>query len=83
MSLTNKDLQEIRKVVEKTLDPIQGELKALGNDIKKIYEMITDLQKTPDKGSSFQKLNLEKKILKLHAELVEAAKQAGITLPTN
>lgn len=83
MSLTYKDLQEIRKVVEETLDPIQGELKALGNDIKEIYAMINDLQKTPDSGNSFQKLNLEKKILKLHSELVDAAKQAGITLPTN
>lgn len=44
--------------------------------------MITELQKSP-KNTSFQKLNLENKILKLHADLVEAAKQAGVNLPSH
>jgi len=34
MSLTYDDLQAIRKVVEETVHPINGELEALGNDIK-------------------------------------------------
>jgi hypothetical protein len=83
MSLTYEDLQEIRKIVEEIVDPIKGELEALGSDIKEIYNMIANLQKSPNDGSSFQKLNLEKKILKLHFELVEAAKQAGVTLPSH
>jgi cell shape-determining protein MreC len=83
MSLTYDDLQAIRKIIEETVDPIKGELKALGNDIKEIYDMIANLQKTPSSESSFRKLNLEKKILKLHSELVEAAKQAGVTLPSH
>ena len=37
MSLSYDDLQAIRKVVEETIDPIKGELEALGNDIKEIY----------------------------------------------
>jgi hypothetical protein len=52
MSLTYDDLQEIRKVVEETVNPIKGELRALGNDIKEIYDMIASLQKSPNSGSS-------------------------------
>ncbi|HEV2402574.1 MAG TPA: hypothetical protein VGS08_00035 [Candidatus Saccharimonadales bacterium] len=81
MSLTYDDLQAIRKVVEETVEPIKGELEALGNDIKEIYKMIADLQRSPSTERSFQKLSLEKKILKFHSELVEIANQAGITLP--
>ena len=82
MSLTYTDLQEIRKIVEETVHPIKGELEALRSDIKEIYGMLADLQKSPN-GESFQKLNLEKKILKLHSEIVEAAKQAGVILPSH
>ena len=82
MSLSYADLQEIRKIVEETVHPIKGELEALGSDIKEIYGMLADLQKSPN-GENFRKLNLEKKILKLHAELVEAAKQAGVILPSH
>lgn len=82
MSLSYKDLQEIRKIVEETVQPIAGELEALGSDIKEIYSMISELQKTPI-NTSMQKLSLENKILKLHADLVEAARQAGVKLPSN
>lgn len=40
MSLTYKDLQEIRKIVEEMVQPITGELEALKNDIKEIHGMI-------------------------------------------
>ncbi|MEK7152876.1 MAG: hypothetical protein AAB834_02940 [Patescibacteria group bacterium] len=83
MSLSYDDLQEIRKIVEETVNPIKGDLEALGNDIKEIYDMIANLQKSADNGKPFEKLNLEKKILKLHSELVEAATQAGVTLPSH
>ena len=82
MSLSYDDLQAIRKIVEETLDPIKGELEALGNDVKEIYDMIASIQKSPD-TTNLQKLNIEEKILKLHSELVEAANQAGITLPSH
>lgn len=83
MSLSYDDLQAIRKIVEETVNPIRGDLEALSNDIKAIYEMIAELQKKSEDSESFQKLNIEKKILKLHAELVEAARQAGIALPSH
>ena len=46
MSLTYKDLNAIRTVVEETVDPVKGELKALSSDIKEIYTMLADLQKS-------------------------------------
>jgi len=83
MSLSYEDLQSIRKVVEETIHPVRGDIEALGNDVKEIYEMLAELQKKPEGSESFNKLNIEKKLLKLHAELIEAAKQAGITLPSH
>jgi len=61
MSLSYDDLQGIRKIVEETVNPIKGGLEALGNDIKEIYDMITNLQKIPSSEKSFERLTLEKK----------------------
>ncbi|MBL8121802.1 hypothetical protein JNM87_03565 [Candidatus Saccharibacteria bacterium] len=82
MSLSYDDLQAIRKIVEETVEPLRGDLEALSNDIKDIYSMISELQKSPGSGASTRKLNIEQQILRLHAELVEAAKQAGVVLPS-
>jgi septal ring factor EnvC (AmiA/AmiB activator) len=82
MSLSYDDLQAIRKIVEETVSPIQGNLEALSNDIKEIYEMISELQKE-SKNTDSQNSSIEEKLLRLHAELVEAAKQAGVTLPAH
>jgi hypothetical protein len=91
MSLTTDDLNDIKNIIESALTtqsnevikPIQGELEALGNDIKEIYEMIADIQKNSKGKQSFQKLSLEEKLLNLHTDIVEAAKQAGVTLPSH
>lgn len=84
MSLTSEDLLQIRTVVsevlQERLQPLEGRLEALENDIKAIYHMVSDLQRA-DKHSSFRKLSLERKLLKLNEELLLAAKQAGIRLP--
>jgi Skp family chaperone for outer membrane proteins len=93
MSLTNDDLQAIREIikdevstivhstVKEELHPISGELEALRNDIKEIYDMLSDLRNKSLPDRQFQKLSLEEKLLKLNSELLVAAKQAGITLP--
>lgn len=89
MSLTSNDLLEIRSIIESALakqtneaiTPIQGELEALRNDIKEIYEMIAELQSGMVSNKQFQKLSLEEKLLKLNSDLLTAAKQAGVTLP--
>lgn len=80
MSLTQDDLQQIEAIFDKKLKPVLGELEALRNDIKEIYDMIADLQSaTTDK--EFKKKSLEEKLLTLNTELLAAAKQAGINLP--
>jgi hypothetical protein len=83
MSLSYEDLQAIRKVVEEAIHPVRGDIEALSNDVKDIYEMLAELQKKPEGSKSFEKMNIEKKLLKLHAELLEAARQAGVTLPSH
>ena len=91
MSLTNEDLAQIRNIIESALDvqtkefinPIHDELEALRNDIKEIYDMIADLQKSSQSEKLFKKLSLEEKILKMHSELIEAAAQAGVKLPSH
>jgi hypothetical protein len=45
--------------------------------------MIAELQKSNSSRKSFQKLTVEQKILELHAELIEAARQAGVSLPNH
>lgn len=85
MSLTASDLDEIRNIVRSSMSvelrPIKDELEMIRNDIKEIYFMIADLQHSAISDKDFKKLSLEKKLLTLNAELISAAKQAGITLP--
>ncbi len=83
MSLSTEDLQSIRQIIEETVSPIKGELEALRNDIKEIYEMIAVVQKNSTSKQSFQKLSVEEKLLNLHSDLIEAARQAGVTLPSH
>lgn len=83
MSLTKSDLQEIRSVVQDVVAPLQSEIHALRNDIKEIYDLISELQSTSVTDKEFKKRSLEEKLLTLNAELLAAAKQAGITLPRN
>jgi len=40
-------------------------------------------RKKPEGSESFKKASIEKKLLKLHTELIEAARQAGVTLPSH
>lgn len=81
MSLTQSDLQQIRSLFEEYIKPIDGRLQALENDVKEIYQMITEIQQTTVTDVKFKKLSLEKKLLTLNTELLATAKQAGITLP--
>lgn len=43
MSLSYEDLQSMRKVVEEAIQPVQGYIEALTNDVKEIYEMLAEL----------------------------------------
>jgi hypothetical protein len=55
MSLSYDDLQAIRTIVEETVNPLRGDIEALSNDVKDIYEMISDLQKAIGVNGSFEK----------------------------
>jgi len=81
MSLTREDLQEIRSIIQEEVRPLAGELEALRNDIKDIYDMIADLRRNTAFDKDFEKLTLEQKLLRVNSELIAAAKQAGISLP--
>jgi hypothetical protein len=81
MSLTAEDLTHIRAIVREENSSLRDELKALRNDIKEIYDMIAELRGRTLTDKAFEKLSLEQKLLTLNAELLAAAKQAGLTLP--
>ena len=87
MSLTQEDLQQIGALLDQRLDtklePVFNELKALREDVKEIYSMISKLQSGTITDADFGKKSLEEKLLTLNAELLAAAKQAGIALPRN
>jgi len=89
MSLTSSDLNEIRNIIEsalmkqnqEVLHPIQGELEALRNDIKDIYDMIAEIKNDLVPEDHFQKMSIEQRLLKLNTDLLAAAKQIGVSLP--
>lgn len=81
MSLTQSDLQEIRSIVQTAVEPLTNEIQALRNDVKDIYDMISELQSATITDKEFKKRSLEEKLLTLNAELLAAAKQAGVKLP--
>ncbi|MEJ0072991.1 MAG: hypothetical protein WDN27_02810 [Candidatus Saccharibacteria bacterium] len=64
------------------LDTMSHKVEALYNDVKDIYHMISDLQKTNRRVASFAKKDLEKKLVETYKELLAIAKREGIKLPT-
>ena len=81
MSLTATDLSEIRSIMREELKPLEGKLEAIENDVKKIYAMLKQMKSSVITDKNFAKVSVEAKLLRLNAELLEAAKQAGVTLP--
>ena len=74
--------QIVYGVVHGELNSLEGKVTALENDVKAIYFILAKLEKNiVIADRQFQKLSIEDKLLKINAELLEAAKQAGITLP--
>ena len=67
------------RVLNMSMDELSGRVEALENDIKEIYIMLANQTQITDK--KITKFSLEEKLLKLNAELISTAKQAGIVLP--
>ena len=67
------------RVLNMSMDELSGRVEALENDIKEIYIMLANETQITDK--KIAKFSLEEKLLKLNAELISTAKQAGIVLP--
>ena len=67
------------RVLNMSMDELSGRVEALENDIKEIYIMLANETQITDK--KITKFSLEEKLLKLNAELISTAKQAGIVLP--
>ena len=67
---------DIRQIKEH-LGSLDGRVEALENDIRELYVMM----KKDNTNSTFSKISLEKKLLRLNTELLQTAKQAGVTLP--
>jgi len=93
MSLTQSDLGEIRMIVREEVDsaietkvkplikPLADEIQALRNDVKEIYDMISDLEARIMPDKEFQKLSVENQVLTLDKDIHIVAKHIGVALP--
>jgi chromosome segregation ATPase len=74
-------LERDMRDVKERLGYVEGEIQALTNDIKEIYNVI---YKKPNKilvSEMFAKMSDEDKITTLHDELQKLAKKKGVVLP--
>ncbi len=67
--------------IEQRLDTIESKLDGLDEDIRSLYKLVDQLKKSQGNDKKFLKLDVEQKILRLHADLLSTAKQAGVSLP--
>lgn len=75
------ELKSDMRKVKKSLENLEGRVEALESDVREIYLMQKNLQKSQAPNKQFNKLTLEQKLLKINAELLATAKEAGISLP--
>ncbi|MFZ1324240.1 MAG: hypothetical protein WAQ57_03735 [Candidatus Saccharimonadales bacterium] len=93
MNLATADYQQIRTLIREELesvinvridprfDTLEGKLKALENDVKDIYSMLSELQTSTRKLAHYEKYDLEQKIVSSYMEILTLAKEAGVKLP--
>jgi len=68
---------EMESMLDRKLEPVLDKLEALENDVKEIYTMLHDADIPP----LHESLSPEKKILKMHRELLVLAKEMNVALP--
>lgn len=71
----------VREEISKSISTLDGKLEALENDVKDMYEMISELQKLSRRVAHFEKYDLEQKILTSYKQIVAIAKEAEVKLP--
>ena len=71
---------EMREVKDR-LGRVEGELQALTNDIKEIYDVIYGKPNKSFMSASFAKMSSKEKLLVINEELLKMAKDAGVVLP--
>ena len=71
---------EMREVKD-LLGRVEGELQALTNDIKEIYDVIYGKPNKSFMSASFAKMSSKEKLLLINEELLKMAKDAGVVLP--
>ena len=82
VSMLKSDVSTLKidmREVKQDLNYLKGRVEALENDIKELYELVSE-QSRADKISD--KLSVEQKVLKMHAELIQIARQANVSLPS-
>jgi predicted nucleic acid-binding Zn-ribbon protein len=73
------ELRSTASSLHQRFDQLEGKVEAIENDIKDIYVMLAEVPS----DNKFAKLSIEKKLLKAHSLIIDAAKQAGVTLPNS
>ena len=63
------------------LDRVEGELQALTNDIKEIYDVIYGKPSRSFMSASFAKMSPKERLLVINEELLKRAKATGVVLP--
>ncbi len=63
------------------LDRVEGELQALTNDIKEIYDVIYGKPSRAFMSASFAKMSPKERLLVINEELLKMAKATGVVLP--
>ena len=63
------------------LDRVKGELQALTNDIKEIYDVIYGKPSRSFMSASFAKMSPKERLLVINEELLKMAKATGVVLP--
>lgn len=74
-------LQNEMREVKERLGRVEGELQALTNDIKEIYDVIYGKPNKSFMSASFAKMSSKEKLLAINEELLKMAKDAGVVLP--
>lgn len=77
VSSLKSDMREVKD----RLGRVEGELQALTNDIKEIYDVIYSKPNKTLMSASFAKMSSKEKLLVINEELLKIAKDTGVVLP--